>query len=39
MYGTDNTIKVLIGKNIPITASASLDPHSANYVADGRSQY
>lgn len=35
MYGTDNTIKVLIGKNIPITASASLDPHSANYVADG----
>lgn len=35
MYGTDNTIKVLIGKDIDVTASASLDPHSANYVADG----
>jgi len=35
MFGTDNTIKVLIGKDINTTATPSIDPHSASYIADG----
>lgn len=35
MFTTDNTIKVLIGKDINITANGSVDPQSANFIADG----
>ncbi len=35
MFGTDNTIKVLIGKDINITATGSADPQSASFIADG----
>jgi hypothetical protein len=35
MNSVDNTIKVLIGKDIDTTATPSIDPHSASYIADG----
>jgi hypothetical protein len=35
MFTTDNTIKVLIGKDIEKTATPSIDPQSASYIADG----
>ena len=35
MVTCDNTIKVLIGKDINTTATPSIDPHSASYIADG----
>lgn len=35
MYSTNNTIKVLIGKSINETATPSIDPQSASFIADG----
>lgn len=35
MVTCDNTIKVLIGKDINTTATPSIDPQSASYIADG----